>query len=99
MGHDAGGMIDKALARMIDETLQRPPHSSAFRPWCRRSEVPDSLAAKSGSGTSDRKRYWNHRFAGAHDFPKFVNGRAAMEHELRKAGTRKRLKSAPIGHI
>jgi hypothetical protein len=24
-------MIDKALARMIDETLQRPPHSSAFR--------------------------------------------------------------------
>jgi len=25
--------------------------------WCRRSEVPDSLAAKSGSGTSDRKRH------------------------------------------
>src|SRR5581483_5902515 len=26
--------------------------------------------------------------ASAHDFPKFVNGRAAMEHELRKMGTR-----------
>jgi hypothetical protein len=29
-------------------------------------------------------RHWNHSFAGAHDFPKFVNGGAAMEHELRK---------------
>src|SRR5581483_5231064 len=54
---------------------------------CRRSEVPDSLVAKSGSGTSDRKRHWNHGFASAHDFPKFVNGSAAMEHELRKVGT------------
>src|SRR5581483_4802794 len=58
--------------------------------WCRRSEVPDSLAEKPGSGTSDRKRHWNHGFAGAHDCPKFVNGSAAMEHELRKVGTRHR---------
>src|SRR5581483_3395397 len=38
-----------------------------------RSEVPDSLAAKAGSGTSDRKRHWNHGFAGAHGFPKSTN--------------------------
>src|ERR1700730_17006342 len=27
------------------------------------------------------------KFASAHDFPKFVNGGSAMEHELRKVGT------------
>src|ERR1700744_3884093 len=53
----------------------------------RRPEVPDSLAVKSGSGTSDRKRHYNHRFASAHNFPKFVKVLAAMDHELRKVGT------------
>src|ERR1700749_4068918 len=43
----------------------------------------DISAAKSGSG----KRHWNHGLAGAHAFPKFVQGRAAREHDLRKVGT------------
>src|SRR5579871_963150 len=39
--------------------------------------------ARSGPGTSDRKRRWSHGFAGAHDFSE-VRVRAAMEHEPRK---------------
>jgi hypothetical protein len=32
------------------------------------------------------KRHWNHSFAGAQYFPKFVNGRVEVVHELRKVG-------------
>ena len=40
------------------------------------------------SGTSDRQSGTRtNKFAGAHDFPKFVMVGAAMEHELRKVGT------------
>jgi hypothetical protein len=35
-------------------------------------------------------------FARAHDFPKFVTVAAAMEHELRKVGTRPRLEILDI---
>jgi hypothetical protein len=41
------------------------------------------------SGTSDRQSGTRiNKFASAHDFPKFVKVGAAMEHELRKVGTR-----------
>ena len=41
------------------------------------------------SGTSDRQSGTSiNKFAGAHGFPKFVKVGAAMEHELRKVGTR-----------
>src|SRR6185312_2337196 len=41
------------------------------------------------SGTSDRQSGTRiNRFSSAHDFPKFVKVGAAMEHELRKVGTR-----------
>jgi hypothetical protein len=41
------------------------------------------------SGTSDRQSGTSfNEFASAHDFPKFVTVVAAMEHELRKVGTR-----------
>jgi TRAP-type mannitol/chloroaromatic compound transport system permease large subunit len=41
------------------------------------------------SGTSDRQSGTRtNKFASAHDFPKFVKAGAAMEHELRKVGTR-----------
>jgi len=33
------------------------------------------------------RRHWNHGFASAHDFPKFVKVGAEVEHELRKVGT------------
>jgi hypothetical protein len=37
-------------------------------------EVPAPQAANSIQELQTEKRYWNHKFAGAHDFPKFVNG-------------------------
>src|SRR5262249_47714764 len=40
---------------------------------CRRFEVPAEIAA-SPTGTSNRKRHWNHGFASALCFPKFVKG-------------------------
>ena len=33
------------------------------------------------------KGHWNHNFGSAHNFPRFVEVGAAMEHELRKVGT------------
>jgi hypothetical protein len=62
----------------------------------RRSEVPDSLAANLGSGTSDRKRHWNHRFASAHSLPKSAKGIAAMSRGLRKVGTGRRRGRATV---
>src|ERR1700749_3009128 len=86
-----------------------PPRCSAavtskvlfcFRPdcdECRRSEVLAALAASSPQGLQIEKRYSNHRFASAHDFPKFVKVFAAMNHELRKVGTRRWLRPPQIG--
>jgi hypothetical protein len=37
-------------------------------------------------GLQIEKRPWNHKFASAHDFPKFVKVVAAMAHEPRKSG-------------
>ena len=55
---------DASSARVLYEDLQQ----------CRRSEVPDTLATKSDSDTSDRKRHENHRFASVHNFPKSAKG-------------------------
>jgi hypothetical protein len=44
-------------------------------------------AAGSSQELQIEKRHWNHKFASARNFPKFVKVHAAREHELRKAGT------------
>jgi len=54
----------KAIRTQMDELGFQPDHRirslselpEVVATYCRRSEVPDSLAAKPGSGTSDRKR-------------------------------------------
>jgi hypothetical protein len=52
-----------------------------------RFEVPAVHAASSAQELQIEKRHWNHKFASARDFPKFVKVCAARHHELRKAGT------------
>jgi len=42
------------------------------------------------------ERHQDRDYASAHNFPKFVNGSAAMEHELRKVGTRHEFVSGPL---
>src|SRR6516225_3285817 len=68
------------------EAAEREPHNATastadLKSLHRKRRVP-FRDFRSVSGTRINK------FASAHDFPKFVKAGAAMEHELRKVGTR-----------
>jgi hypothetical protein len=54
---------------------------------CRRFKAPAVHATSSAQELQIEERNWNHKFASARDFPKFVKACAARDHELRKAGT------------
>ena len=56
--------------------------------WCHLFEVPAQQAANSTQELQIESGTRIIGFAGAHNFPKFVEAGAAMGHELRKVGTR-----------
>src|SRR6516225_6541127 len=81
-----------AEAAAASETHNAAASTADLKSLHRKRRVPfGDIRSVSGTGIDE--------FASAHDFPKFVRVGAAMEHELRKVGTRAAERRIFIGQV